>query len=158
METGCLIYLNTTFFKGLSADLQGYRREHPFFPDQPMSNQFFDEREFDLASVKNPCCVPRSYLVVVGARRDASPAGRRSWQPGPLAGERGRGRGSARKQNDFTAQCLGASTRVHLPAPSSPASPNHSWLGRSITKFKMLPSFSIRRSVRYCAVMIGQCG
>lgn len=47
METGCLIYLNTTFFQGLSADLQGYRREHPLFPDQPTSNQFFDEREFE---------------------------------------------------------------------------------------------------------------
>ncbi len=46
-ETGLLIYLNTTFFKGLRADLYGYRRCHPQFPDEPTGNQFFGEKEFE---------------------------------------------------------------------------------------------------------------
>ncbi len=46
-ETGILIYLNTTFFEGLGADLHGYRRQHPSFPDQATSDQFFDEKEFE---------------------------------------------------------------------------------------------------------------
>jgi len=46
-ETGLLVYLNTTFFKGLCADLYGYRRGHSKFPDQSTSNQFFDEKEFE---------------------------------------------------------------------------------------------------------------
>jgi hypothetical protein len=46
-ETGLLIYLNTTFFKGLRADSYGYRRQHPSFPDQPTSDQFFNESEFE---------------------------------------------------------------------------------------------------------------
>lgn len=44
---GRLIYLTTTFFERLSADLYGYRREHPEFPDEPTSDQFFDEKQFE---------------------------------------------------------------------------------------------------------------
>lgn len=44
---GTLIYLTTTFFRELSADLYGYRRTNPAFPDQPTTDQFFDERQFD---------------------------------------------------------------------------------------------------------------
>jgi hypothetical protein len=44
---GKLIYLTTTFFEGLPADLYGYRREHPEFPDEPTSDQFFDEKQFE---------------------------------------------------------------------------------------------------------------
>lgn len=44
---GTLIYLTTTFFKGLSADLYGYKKEHPAFPDESTGDQFFDEKQFE---------------------------------------------------------------------------------------------------------------
>ena len=44
---GMLIYLSTTFFKGASADLYGYKKEHPAFPDEPTIEQFFDEKQFE---------------------------------------------------------------------------------------------------------------
>lgn len=46
-DVGRLIYLSTTFFKGLSADLYGYRQAHPKFPNEPTSDQFFDEKQFE---------------------------------------------------------------------------------------------------------------
>jgi hypothetical protein len=46
-ECGLLIYLTTTFFPGLSADLGSYREKHPQFPDEPTSDQFFDEKQFE---------------------------------------------------------------------------------------------------------------
>lgn len=44
---GTLIYLTTTFFRGVSADLYGYKKAHPAFPDEPTSDQFFDEKQFE---------------------------------------------------------------------------------------------------------------
>lgn len=44
---GTLIYLTTTFFAGVTADLYGYKKEHPAFPDEPTSDQFFDEKQFE---------------------------------------------------------------------------------------------------------------
>ena len=44
---GTLIYLTTTFFKGLSADLYGYKKENPAFPDESTGDQFFDEKQFE---------------------------------------------------------------------------------------------------------------
>jgi predicted acylesterase/phospholipase RssA len=44
---GRLIYITTTFFKQLGADLYGYRKEHPAFPDEPTADQFFDEKQFE---------------------------------------------------------------------------------------------------------------
>ena len=44
---GLLIYLTTTFFSALTADLYGFRNAHPEFPDQPTSDQFFDEKQFE---------------------------------------------------------------------------------------------------------------
>ena len=44
---GILIYLTTTFFSGVSADLYGYKKEHPAFPDEPTGDQFFDEKQFE---------------------------------------------------------------------------------------------------------------
>ncbi|MFZ2395543.1 MAG: patatin-like phospholipase family protein, partial [Smithella sp.] len=44
---GILIYINTTFCEGLSADLYGYKREHPSFPEEPTSDQFFNEKQFE---------------------------------------------------------------------------------------------------------------
>lgn len=46
-ERGKLIYLTTTFTRNLSADLYGYRKEHPEFPDEPTGDQFFDEKQFE---------------------------------------------------------------------------------------------------------------
>lgn len=46
-ETGTLILLKATAFKGLPADLFSYRRDHPEFPNQGTVDQFFDERQFD---------------------------------------------------------------------------------------------------------------
>ncbi len=44
---GRLLYLKTSFFKQLSADLYGYKKAHPAFPDEPTSDQFFDEKQFE---------------------------------------------------------------------------------------------------------------
>jgi hypothetical protein len=46
-SSGSLLYLNTTLFKTVTADLYGYRKAHGSFPDQPTSNQFFDESQFE---------------------------------------------------------------------------------------------------------------
>ncbi len=46
-STGTLIYLTTTFTRDLGAELYSYRREHDAFPDEPTSDQFFDERQFE---------------------------------------------------------------------------------------------------------------
>lgn len=44
---GTLLYLTTTFTRELSADLLGYLRTHPEYPDEPTSDQFFDEQQFE---------------------------------------------------------------------------------------------------------------
>ncbi|MFA6901722.1 MAG: hypothetical protein WC236_01430 [Gallionellaceae bacterium] len=44
---GTLLYMTTTFFRGLSADLYAYRKRHSEFPDQATSDQFFDEKQFE---------------------------------------------------------------------------------------------------------------
>lgn len=44
---GRLLYIKTTFFEKLSADLYGYKKTHPQFPDEPTSDQFFDEIQFE---------------------------------------------------------------------------------------------------------------
>lgn len=44
---GTLIYLTTSFFKALTPDLFGYRKANAEFPDEPTSDQFFDERQFE---------------------------------------------------------------------------------------------------------------
>jgi predicted acylesterase/phospholipase RssA len=46
-EQGLLIYLKATFFKDLLADLHGYRRTHPSFPNQSTGDQFFNEKQFE---------------------------------------------------------------------------------------------------------------
>lgn len=46
-EEATLIYLTTAFFKEVSADLYAYRKAHPEFPDEPTSDQFFDEKQFE---------------------------------------------------------------------------------------------------------------
>lgn len=46
-QHGKLIFLKTTFIEGLSADLLGYKKGHPKFPDQTTGDQFFDEKQFE---------------------------------------------------------------------------------------------------------------
>ena len=45
--TGRIVLLKTTMIKNLPADLYSYRSKHPDFPDQPTSDQFFDEKQFE---------------------------------------------------------------------------------------------------------------
>ena len=42
-----LLYINTSIIAGLSEDIYGYRRDHESFPDEPTSDQFFDEAQFE---------------------------------------------------------------------------------------------------------------
>ncbi len=44
---GKLIYIKTTFTKGVYADLICYKKKNPLFPDQSTSDQFFDEKQFE---------------------------------------------------------------------------------------------------------------
>ena len=44
---GSMLYIKTTFFEKLSADLYGYKKTHPQFPDESTSDQFFDEMQFE---------------------------------------------------------------------------------------------------------------
>ena len=44
---GQLLYVKTAYISGLPADVFGYRRENPEFPDQSTADQFFDERQFE---------------------------------------------------------------------------------------------------------------
>lgn len=46
-SSGLLIYLKTTLPAKLSADIYGYKAKNLQFPDQPTSDQFFDERQFE---------------------------------------------------------------------------------------------------------------
>jgi len=44
---GRLLYVKTAYINNLPADVFGYRRENPEFPDQSTADQFFDERQFE---------------------------------------------------------------------------------------------------------------
>jgi hypothetical protein len=44
---GRILYLRATLCAGLSADLYAYWRAHPAFPDEPTSEQFFGEAQFE---------------------------------------------------------------------------------------------------------------
>lgn len=44
---GKLLYIKTTFTEGMYADLVYYKKQNPLFPDQPTSDQFFDEKQFE---------------------------------------------------------------------------------------------------------------
>jgi len=46
-EDGVLVYIKTTMSAGLSAELHGYKRAHPEFPDESTADQFFDEVQFE---------------------------------------------------------------------------------------------------------------
>ncbi len=44
---GLLVYIKTTLSKNIGADIHGYKRVHPDFPDQSTADQFFDEVQFE---------------------------------------------------------------------------------------------------------------
>ncbi len=44
---GTIFLLKTTMIKNLPADLYSYKAQHNDFPDQPTSDQFFDEKQFE---------------------------------------------------------------------------------------------------------------
>ena len=44
---GILVCVKATLIKNLPADLIGYKTANPSFPDEPTSDQFFDERKFE---------------------------------------------------------------------------------------------------------------
>ncbi|HEX5637479.1 MAG TPA: hypothetical protein VFY78_10365, partial [Gammaproteobacteria bacterium] len=44
---GILLYIKTCMVAGLNDELYSYRREHPLFPDEPTSDQFFSEKQFE---------------------------------------------------------------------------------------------------------------
>ncbi|WP_455199811.1 patatin-like phospholipase family protein [Kaarinaea lacus] len=46
-KPGKFIYIKSSFFSELSADLYGYKQKQPEFPDEPTSDQFFDEKQFE---------------------------------------------------------------------------------------------------------------
>jgi hypothetical protein len=46
-EAGKLIFIKSSFFRELSADLYGYKQKQPEFPNEPTSDQFFDEKQFE---------------------------------------------------------------------------------------------------------------
>lgn len=46
-STGTILYLKALVRKDLSADIYAYWRLNPAFPDQPTSNQFYGELQFD---------------------------------------------------------------------------------------------------------------
>lgn len=75
---GKLIYLKATFFKELYADLHGYRRAHPDFPDQTTGDQFFDEKQFE-AYRELGFQSTRGMLLAESAAAEAE-AGRRATQ------------------------------------------------------------------------------
>ena len=47
VKPGKLIYIKTTLTKDINADIHGYKRVNPSFPDQSTVDQFFDEVQFE---------------------------------------------------------------------------------------------------------------
>jgi hypothetical protein len=45
---GRLLLIKSTLVKNLPADLYSYKAHHEAFPDQPTSDQFFDEKQFEV--------------------------------------------------------------------------------------------------------------
>lgn len=47
LNAGKLLYIKTTLSRSISADIHGYKRRYPDFPDQTTVDQFFDEVQFE---------------------------------------------------------------------------------------------------------------
>jgi len=47
VEPAKLIYIKTTLSENISADIHGYKRVNPAFPDETTIDQFFDEVQFE---------------------------------------------------------------------------------------------------------------
>jgi hypothetical protein len=46
-SSGKILYIKTTLIPGLPEDIYGYQRAHRSFPDEPTSDQFFSEEQFE---------------------------------------------------------------------------------------------------------------
>ena len=46
-KNGTLIFIKATLVRGLPADLIGYKKANPAFPNQSTADQFFDEEQFE---------------------------------------------------------------------------------------------------------------
>jgi hypothetical protein len=46
-DSATLVYIKTAMIAGLTEDINGYRRQHPVFPDETTLDQFFDEEQFE---------------------------------------------------------------------------------------------------------------
>ncbi len=46
-DVGTILYIDTCMFKGLPEDIYGYQRHNRKFPDEPTTDQFFNERQFE---------------------------------------------------------------------------------------------------------------
>jgi hypothetical protein len=46
-SVGYIFYVNTVLTENLKSNLYSYKAEHPQFPDEPLSDQFFNEKQFD---------------------------------------------------------------------------------------------------------------
>jgi len=44
---GTLVFIKATMTRGLPGDIYAYKSDHPQFPNEPTSDQFFDERQFE---------------------------------------------------------------------------------------------------------------
>jgi Patatin-like phospholipase len=70
---GHIFYLNTILTEDLPADLYSYKAEHPDYPDEPTSDQFFDEQQFDAyctlgyETAKKVVAYSRDYVELAGA-------------------------------------------------------------------------------------------
>ena len=46
-EQGYIFYVNTVLTENLRSNLYSYKAENPKFPDEPLTDQFFNEKQFD---------------------------------------------------------------------------------------------------------------
>jgi hypothetical protein len=69
---GRILYLRPTLCAGLSADLYAYWRAHPAFPDEPTSEQFFGEAQFEAYRVLG-------WQMVAGTLEEVAYTGPAGW-------------------------------------------------------------------------------
>jgi Patatin-like phospholipase len=53
---GTILFIKTSMISGLPEDVLSYKRKHPKFPDEPTTDQFFDEEQFEAYRELGYCC------------------------------------------------------------------------------------------------------
>lgn len=57
---GIIVYVKPSLITNVTADVRGYARENKFFPQQPTTNQWFGEAQFEkLSSFGTDVCTQR---------------------------------------------------------------------------------------------------